>query len=623
MADQGATSEVTATETEGASSAVTAIIETEGASSTAMATAAETVDAPVIAVATATAMENVSPVDIHRALTESKAELASLHRAHTKAGGGKGSGRWKAADHQRKKELEEKISQLHAQAAALPVLALPVDTVAEAAAPPAAQEAPVMEAQGVRLFHSRSSATGYAGVKRVGNRFHARAPKYQGKEEFLGCYDTAVEAAVIYAQKVATLQAGKGLAYGSGQAPQLLQQPAAQGADEAGGSGELQADVVPQAEGGLGAEPLADGGAAEPTAEGSAAEPMAGDGATTPAAVPVAVPVAAPAAASAGALAAASAATSAAEPADEPADEPAAAGAAASGLVTFAEGLQLHLTHRSNTGYRGVRYNPVQNKARPYQARGSINKVATHLGFFGTALEAAVAYAKWVARQESGEPEPERPPKVDMSTLTTHADGLELHLSATSSSGYRNVYPVPPAKRSRKRERGNFYVLSRAGGKNKVRATATPRCSFQPSRLTLPTRPTTHLPCMSLHSLGSSATLRPAWRQPSAMRATCGRAMRRRLAAPRCRAVRSRGRAHRRWKRLRWSSRSQSMAMRRSRASPLQWRRPSSVEVHLMAARRRDSVSGVPEVAQCTMRGDPAYHWRRERCRLCATVQLD
>ena len=53
-------------------------------------------------------------------LTEKQAELAALHKAHTKAGGGKGSGRWKHAEHQRKKELEQQISRLETQAASLP-----------------------------------------------------------------------------------------------------------------------------------------------------------------------------------------------------------------------------------------------------------------------------------------------------------------------------------------------------------------------------------------------------------------------------------------------------------------------------------------------------------------------
>ena len=92
--------------------------------------------------ATATQTDSVTDhevrANIERALNEKRTELAALHKCHTRAGGGKGSGRWNASDHQKKEDLEKEISQLQAQAAALPVIVLPV-TAVEVVAPSLSQ----------------------------------------------------------------------------------------------------------------------------------------------------------------------------------------------------------------------------------------------------------------------------------------------------------------------------------------------------------------------------------------------------------------------------------------------------------------------------------------------------
>ena len=123
-----------------------------------------------------------------------------------------------------------------------------------------------------------------------------------------------------------------------------------------------------------------------------------------------------------------------------------------------AEGLRLHLSPTSSTGYKGV-----------YKVRGRKKYVAirgVYLGAFDTAVEAAVAYARAVGEAPGEEPEapiaapPEAAPaaegnrKKKRSTsdsgsskrakgaspeVEAESEGLRLHLSGTSSSGYRGV----------------------------------------------------------------------------------------------------------------------------------------------------------------------------------------
>ena len=65
-------------------------------------------------------------------------------------------------------------------------------------------EVEVKEAEGYKLFlagHSNST-TGYLGVYKVGDKFRAKR-EVDGKQIYLGIYDTAVDAAVAYAKHVA------------------------------------------------------------------------------------------------------------------------------------------------------------------------------------------------------------------------------------------------------------------------------------------------------------------------------------------------------------------------------------------------------------------------------------
>ena len=65
----------------------------------------------------------------------------------------------------------------------------------------AAEAAVAGEAEGLRLHLSRSNSTGYRGVRKERRRFRAQR-KVDGKSVALGCFDTAVEAAVAYARMV-------------------------------------------------------------------------------------------------------------------------------------------------------------------------------------------------------------------------------------------------------------------------------------------------------------------------------------------------------------------------------------------------------------------------------------
>ena len=76
--------------------------------------------------------------------------------------------------------------------------------------------------------------------------------------------------------------------------------------------------------------------------------------------------------------------------------------ATAEGVVHEAEGLQLHLSARSATGYRGVRFHST-NRSNPLRARAQGGACPVDLGNFATASEAAVCYARHVQQQEAME----------------------------------------------------------------------------------------------------------------------------------------------------------------------------------------------------------------------------
>ena len=98
------------------------------------------------------------------------------------------------------------------------------------------------------------------------------------------------------------------------------------------------------------------------------------------------------------------------------------------------DGVELHLSSRSNTGYQGVSYITDKPRAKPFRAKVGGGNV---VGFYATALEAAVAY-----RQSAGAmPKPAgrvptaRPPKRAAAEFAAIADTEEpaLPMAATEA----------------------------------------------------------------------------------------------------------------------------------------------------------------------------------------------
>ena len=274
----------------------------------------------------------------------------------------------------------------------------------------------VAEAEGLRL-HLSSNSSGYKGVfKESSGRFHARR-RVDGKDVHIGRYDTVVEAAVAYAKAI-------------GQAPvagQTGPSAVAAAAGEASDSDE--------------GEPACDGG------EAAAAEGSSNTGRA-------------------------------------PAERQEAA------VATEAEGLRLHLSNGS-TGYKGV-----YEQFGRFQAKRKVGGRLAHLGTFGTAVEAAVAYARTIgeyqppsqpssaegvaprhvqvleeeaddeddvaarAESEAGSGEAravgEVEEEMEVEAPAAEAEGLRLHLSS-NSTGYRGVF---------KQSSGRFHARRRVDGRN-------------------------------------------------------------------------------------------------------------------------------------------------------------
>ncbi len=87
------------------------------------------------------------------------------------------------------------------------------------------------------------------------------------------------------------------------------------------------------------------------------------------------------------------------------------------GLLTEVDGLQLHLSKQSTTGYKGVVdcSKPGQERnGRPFKAQATAGQVRP-LGYFATKLEAAICYAKWALEEKgphaASTPAPSKPKK--------------------------------------------------------------------------------------------------------------------------------------------------------------------------------------------------------------------
>ena len=119
--------------------------------------------------------------------------------------------------------------------------------------------------------------------------------------------------------------------------------------------------------------------------------------------------------------------------------------ASALGITTIAGGMRLHLSGPSNaTGYLGV----CERRIGSFEAQIFRDGKNTHIGTFGTAVEAAVAYAKHVQSLEAD----------SSSAIVAMASGLRLHLSRKTTTGYFGV---------RERSSGGFKATFTGNGKTK------------------------------------------------------------------------------------------------------------------------------------------------------------
>lgn len=138
----------------------------------------------------------------------------------------------------------------------------------------------------------------------------------------------------------------------------------------------------------------------------------------------------------------------------------AAAGLVQRGVAREVDGVELHLSTKSTTGYRGVSYKPLANSSRPYQAVGP-QPEGKHLGYFTTAVDAARAYADFVRSPTQYKANEQRAAVAATETamqalrergIVTEARGYQLHLSTNNAkTGYLGVrfdkhHPTKPFK---------------------------------------------------------------------------------------------------------------------------------------------------------------------------------
>ena len=116
-------------------------------------------------------------------------------------------------------------------------------------------------------------------------------------------------------------------------------------------------------------------------------------------------------------------------------------------VVTEAEGFLLHLSDKTNSGYKGVSRTDSGRFRAELTMRTGKQRKTLGLGRFDTAVEAAVAYARAAASSESSaSSEPfalgEGPAlcPAHLADVVLEAEGWHLHLSSKSSTGYKGVY---------------------------------------------------------------------------------------------------------------------------------------------------------------------------------------
>jgi len=104
------------------------------------------------------------------------------------------------------------------------------------------------------------------------------------------------------------------------------------------------------------------------------------------------------------------------------------------------EGLTLLRSESSSTGYTGVSFNS-SSKGKPYMARVRRGGTQVHLGYYTTAEEAALSYARTPEARAAAAAPPAPPPMTAEEVLQqAEAEGLTLLRSESSNSGYTSVY---------------------------------------------------------------------------------------------------------------------------------------------------------------------------------------
>jgi len=106
-----------------------------------------------------------------------------------------------------------------------------------------------------------------------------------------------------------------------------------------------------------------------------------------------------------------------------------------------AEGLSLLRSDSSSTGYKGVYFRNFEDgRLKPYQVMASRGGKSVNLGFFSTAEEAALCYARTPEARAAAAAPPAPPPMTAEAALRqAEAEGLTLLKSEISSTGYKGV----------------------------------------------------------------------------------------------------------------------------------------------------------------------------------------
>ena len=106
-----------------------------------------------------------------------------------------------------------------------------------------------------------------------------------------------------------------------------------------------------------------------------------------------------------------------------------------------AEGLTLLRSESSSTGYKGVGF--IDGRSKPYQVQVRRRSKKVVLGYFATAEEAALAYARSpeVQAAVAAAAAPPAPPPLtaEEALRQAEAEGLTLVRSESSSTGYKGV----------------------------------------------------------------------------------------------------------------------------------------------------------------------------------------